>query len=98
MWSSPAVRRGIGAACAEAFAGQGAGVSLIGRTEASLQETRKRLGLSGGIACADVADDNAIDAAGMLRTDTAPSRYWSTMPVRPKAPRSRRRAAISGTG
>lgn len=65
--------RGIGAACAEAFAGQGACVSLIGRTEASLQETRKRLGLSGGIACADVADDNAIDAAmACLRTEHGP--------------------------
>jgi len=65
--------RGIGAACAEAFAAQGACVSLIGRTEASLQETRKRLGLSGGIGCADVADEAAIEAAmACLRTEHGP--------------------------
>lgn len=55
--------RGIGAACAEAFACEGARVSLIGRTVETLEETRERLDLTGGIAVCDVAEETAVAAA-----------------------------------
>ena len=65
--------RGIGASCAEAFAGQGACVSLIGRTQGTLNDTHKRLGLTGGIGLADVADETAVAAAiTSLRAEHGP--------------------------
>jgi NAD(P)-dependent dehydrogenase (short-subunit alcohol dehydrogenase family) len=57
--------RGIGAAIATALAGQGASLTLLGRTPATLQETAARLPADTGscVAACDVGDEQQIAAA-----------------------------------
>ena len=65
--------RGIGAAIAAALTDQGMRVSIIGRTWPDLEETHKRLGLTGGTFAADVTDPVTInDAVETLRTAHGP--------------------------
>lgn len=59
--------RGIGAAIADALAARGAALTLVGRTEATLEAGRAELeaahGVAAGIAAADVTDEAAVQAA-----------------------------------
>ena len=59
--------RGIGAAVAEALAGRGAALTLLGRTAATLEakqaELAGRFGVAVGIAAADVTDEGAVEGA-----------------------------------
>jgi NADP-dependent 3-hydroxy acid dehydrogenase YdfG len=61
--------RGIGAAIAEALAGQGVRVALVARTESKLKEIAARIGSSIPIAC-DVADPKSVErATGRIATE-----------------------------
>ena len=57
--------RGIGFAIANAFAAEGANISICGRTESSLNEAKEKLAAHNGIAHAaicDVADASSLEA------------------------------------
>ena len=59
--------RGIGAAIAEALAANGAALTLLGRTAATLEakqgDLADRFGVAAGTAAADVTDEAAVEAA-----------------------------------
>ena len=57
---------GIGQACAFAFAAEGATVTIVGRTEATLKDTVTQIEAAGGNAryvVGDVTDENAVQQA-----------------------------------
>jgi NAD(P)-dependent dehydrogenase (short-subunit alcohol dehydrogenase family) len=54
---------GIGLACARAFLNDGARVTLVGRTEARLQQAVAQLSSAAGFLVADIADEDALSAA-----------------------------------
>jgi 3-hydroxybutyrate dehydrogenase len=58
--------RGIGAAIARALADENATITLLGRHEASLEESRAKLGGEShrhGLVVADVTDQQQVEAA-----------------------------------
>ncbi len=59
--------RGIGAAIADALAARGAALTLVGRTEATLEakqaDLAENFGVAAGAAAADVTDEAAVEAA-----------------------------------
>jgi NADP-dependent 3-hydroxy acid dehydrogenase YdfG len=71
---------GIGRAAAHAFASRGAHIGLLARNRARLETTRKEveeLGGRGLVLVADVADENAVDAAASkLENEFGPIDIW----------------------